>query len=509
LSPLNNARMKRDSSFHIIEPGGKRDRSSATSRSYYDSRKDIIYVAHGSNESAATNHEVSHYLMHVGTPYGAFVDSLEWSETRYVISCLKHFERNGIQVPVPLYEFANRVFKGRWSFFSPKSKRIAEEAVNKYIRPWSALIHTGNLLEGRKLKSVTRGTAVDAFGYLLRSEAIIREQLGRSIGEPNVAPTESDIDSRNTNFAACPEVGGREQRHHVGARYIYESMAVLAERDVESALDMGEAPEYGYLYFVRVMLPVMAVFDGQNNLALNPDGAPLHRKDISRDRFTLYHRAFAAICDLALFSPIGMPYASLRDKFPVKSFLWPQVHPGHRILQGLLDIETLADEMEDLASGVDKLQSFLCEQKLWIEPEYFYEAASLFPVEDSTPEGIKRHLAFMALRREHPLLLYKIHLRETLTETEEHALHKFFFANRPWMHTPRFGYVIVDRKDLLTRASRFFVESANDQIMFGPKFDAASCLPSEIEYSNYFANVRDAADFGELLRADVYAAVER
>ncbi|MBY5524445.1 hypothetical protein [Rhizobium leguminosarum] len=501
--------MRGEFDFHIIEEPSI-GRNSNSSRSFFDSRKDLLYIAEdldGDSLSNATTHEFSHFLLHAGSPYGSFVDSVNWCEQRLLFDCVGRFKNANISVPSPFYEFANRVFKGRWSFFSSATKRFAEAAVRDYIQPWSVLSHIENVMESRNLASVRRETEASAFSYLLRAEGIITQNMGMAVGEEAIHPDQALINCFHDNDSACPEVqvlGHGTDR--IGATHIFESMAVLAEKDHLAVMSIRTQPEYGFLYFTHYLAPTIAEY-AQGRPIVLPDGNLKIRNDISSERFELFARAFAAVCDLALFSPIGPVYAPLRKKFPERALLWMQMHPGWRVLQGLRDIQTLAPFMEDLSTGLGRLQSHLCKENFWIEPQNFYDAALSFTTQ-SNIENMQRHLAFMSLRASHPLLLFKLHLQEEATTTERLAMEKCFLENMPWVHMPNSGFAIRDRDDLLRRIVTYFMSSSSDQLMFKKKLDAITCIPASIDYGRYFSNMKNASEFAGLLRSSLYGPIK-
>jgi hypothetical protein len=489
-----------------------RERRSGGAFSYFSARRNVLYVsrdhAEPDEQYAATFHELSHFLFHVATPYGLFLDATAQTEQRLFDRFFNALRQNEMPIPTPLGELINRLMTDQPETSSPREQFLAN-AIREILAPWSILAHLENIFEARKVESVARENAASAYRSLIKGEAILERELGEIFGTDAFSKLGSIIQSatakQNEEFDACVLTnlyGSGTDR--IGAAHIFEGLAKLAELDHGVIVHMREMPEYAYLYFAGFLLPALCEFSESGDPIQLPNGRAKFRADRSPERQKLFARAFVVICDLALFTPIGPIYGTLRDQFPLAARHWGQLHPGWRVLHAIRMAEDCAARMADLRTGIQFAHQLLSDKFGWIEPDYFFEVAS-----KTAPKNnwMQRHLQAMSLRAENPERFFSYLLREDGSfESITDYIQKF----APWMHIPwRYnGFIIKGPDDLLDRLIVYFRACALEEIIWEPHFRELQTVPSDIQYQDYFSNLQSPAAVARLLRESLIGETE-
>lgn len=144
--------------------------------------------------------------------------------------------------------------------------------------------------------------------------------------------------------------------------------------------------------------------------------------------------------------------------------------------------------MEDLEKGIRRLQSELCRYYYWIEPGYFFDAASKA---SRHTEWISRHIDAMKMRADDPELIYKVILQEELSEQRTCQFIDYLQTYKPWMHLPYDpwnGFVVDDSNNLLKRPVTYFMACSVEDILFKPDFVSQNAIPRNLNFGKYFSN---------------------
>jgi hypothetical protein len=309
-----------------VERSDFNPRYAIKSLSYYNHKTDFQYIT---DIETFFLHENAHFLDHIGTSYGHFLDRLSYFSSNICRHMLSLFKADGAPpLPVPFRNWITDI--GRLeNLLREKSRNTNSlEVCLDYIcvlgAVWPSLIHLERTLEGECLESVLSMDpaypiagfrcieALDGQGSLLLPDSI-NELTRLQLSEDWSAP-ESGV----------PIVKAWGRNNPIGAISILESRAFIYDLGVEenksgrqkllSVVESSNSYEY-----LNAWLLIMN--DCLRCLGTDMKASDMNELDIKEALDT-----FLVLSDLALSPPVCWPYARLRTKNS-----WSDLHPGWRL----------------------------------------------------------------------------------------------------------------------------------------------------------------------------------
>lgn len=317
-----------------------------------------------------SDHEMSHLLAHASTPYGFFFQTLVDLHMRVAAD---YFEQTWKTFPdarihVPVQRFARSTAGGG---VSPSAAQLVP-FVDRYVKPWSRLVWLERIFEGADLASVRNATRAQAIRALNEFERLFHARLrdGKlfddarlqgaeltSAGRTELSPVSEEAEQR-PDGPACPNgkwFGGLVSP--IGTGHVMEG---LAQQVQEDPADPGRAlrePDvftrdrafvYWFLWYKT---------------------GELYGADTIKTRglagFQQLRNTVIALCDLALFTPIGPVYGRLRRT----GMSWSDLHPASRYFRAL-QITPAVGWIDDLSdASLASFQNTICQALGWPTPE--------------------------------------------------------------------------------------------------------------------------------------------
>jgi hypothetical protein len=264
-------------------------------------------------------HEMIHFLDHVATPYGLFLDHLTALTTHLYRKLVALFNRPGAPpLAVPLAVHAQKTGEA-WREFERRLRAAAApgfaigECVDQLVLVrilWAGVVRLERALEGEDLPTVDQVPA----GYLANVLQLI-ERLAETAfvppGDVLGLPYDPPVDWRAPMIPA-PRVSWHGAGHRLGGIGLLESRAFFAQR---GAFDPAAPPP-------DPLLDIRAAGDLKYfvSMGLLADAA-LALGATASEMFETY----ILLSELALFTPIGPVYSRFRT-----APSWEEVHPGWR-----------------------------------------------------------------------------------------------------------------------------------------------------------------------------------
>ena len=447
---------------------------------WYDARGNAFWLPGLTSErrSQVAAHEMSHFFLHVSTPYGWFLDELASKEDHQVSKyCHDTFRRNGgRRILVPVYPVAARVRQND-PIVSPYA---FADLCEQHVHPWAFSRYLQNLLEGADLPEVTNATHADALEALAAIEAY---EDAQSLPATFLDTYLADAPNRRAvNTMTWPD----GSTFPLGARHIFEGLAKQLERETrlsERDFKGGNRAQYWALWAF---------------MAKEFGGAIGSERDYRRLTDT-----FLALCDLALFVPAGRLYRQLRQPWTT----WDDLQPGWRFTAGVIEAKKLGligSLEQDLLSYQEQISSAWG----WPAPRRFLEIGAA--TVDPSPEA-QRHAEACRIRLASPFAFLDIE-REVQQRGAEEVLddartpvEQFFIKHLPLTYRPDHDAMLVrsftgTTSEPLHLIIRWFFARFNDWVMLRGVFTYEDLLPQRLQADKLFSNIASLDDFVSMLR---------
>ncbi len=323
-----------DETLYPVSRGGVRDRGHRTSEAAYDFETDFLSFKGVRKIPQIAVHELCHFFEHCSTPYGAFRHEVQ----RLAHDCVERFlqEHQGL-VFTPVYDWIELYLAGSSQYFDDINRAEFDALLTSTIKPWSRYRHFEDVIEGVDSAVVLQANV----GKLIRilSEIEVRDN---SIQLPSFS-------MGHCPTLTCDRTSGRGIP--IGAIHVSECIAQIQE-GFEHVDDRAD-PAYH----------VLACF-GLDMLKRTEAVWPT-RFDRQLDMTLL------ALADLALFTPIGQTYGTLRPQ----TANWRSIHPGCRFIDAA---ELVANNDWWICSlfEAEDLDNRICDALGWIRPRVFLDSVA-------------------------------------------------------------------------------------------------------------------------------------
>ncbi|HEV2705541.1 MAG TPA: hypothetical protein VGV59_06425 [Pyrinomonadaceae bacterium] len=429
-------------------------------------------------------HELSHYLLHVFTPYGAFLDELNNMQQNQVLGhCIDVLNYFRDKVQYPVYAFAKDLLtsQGR-AQTCVKDPEFLQAVIKKYVNPWAHSGRLENILEGNNTPNVRAALegdflsslrAVESYcdSYLYDDDALFEQPVQDNPSlPPRRFPEPINTGTGGEQNYACTRIEwGDRQTYPVGAIHIIESLAQLSESFNEDTWYRLYRSATGHPYLMLWLLTNMKL------ASQLPD---------SREGFGRLLNTYRALCDLAMFVPLGIIYGRLRPK----GAAWFDLHPGCRFMVAL-DAVPKVGWVENLEHDLDHFQKAICRETGWPEPEQFLKLGAQL----KHPEFLA-HRDACRLRLQHP----SAHLDAGLKVIEDDG---FVEKHLPLTYLSTHGELAVrgTGAQALSLIMGFFLPQLCRAIMLKPELNYQEMLPQHIQFEGLFANIKSTDDWLELI----------
>jgi hypothetical protein len=437
----------------------------------------------GASPQNATAHELSHVLLNAFTPYGNLIQELNYIQSNQVLNYCSHVARIGRQkILVPVYGFAKDFSSSPTLFESLGQRTDFGWLIAKFVRPWSHSWYLEQILEGESLPSVRAADQVAAVRALNMCEdyaaaMLSDEQLFGSQSVPirkfeqiiPVQPTDSSPGERLIS-QACFDLGWRstENRKPLGAKHIFEGHAqrygqLFGGPDPEEE-DLVST-DFGHFYLWCWASLLQEFFKTLGST-----------RDPTAAEFKQVMNTFWALCDLALFTPLGVVYGRLRTR----KLTWVDVHPGWRFMTAMGQLASIG-WLTDLFGDFSRFQNRICQQLGWPAPERFIELGSQL-----IESNFLMHRDACLMRTTHPCP----YLQEDLSRP---SMVKLISDHMPIYHSSQ-GDDLVIRGETAEECTRvllnYFLPQICWQIMMHEQLDYEALLPRTLRIDHVFSNVQ-------------------
>jgi hypothetical protein len=437
---------------------------------WYSPKLHTLWIgARGNSAFNVAAHELSHILLHAFTPYGQFIQELGMMQDNQVLNYCGIAARHG-KIPFPIYGFAQE-FKA-----SPNRFRGIRNdfgwLIENYVIPWSHTWYLEQILEGENLPSVRvarEEAAIKALTVVENySAGVLSEDdlFGHAITPEPLFEQVLPFASTVYESAACYSFGWNGEWLPLGAKHIFENHAnrfgqVFGGNDPDE--ENLVSASYGHFYLWCWALLVQEFEKSVGTID-------------SKEQMNRVLNTFWALCDLALFTPIGVVYGRLRPK----NLNWYDIHPGWRFMNTFAQLSAVG-WLNDLSDFVE-FQTAICRRLRWPSPDKFIELGMQL-----TNSNFLMHRDACLMRKQHPCPY--LHL-----DTKRDAMERFIAD-----HMPIYQRAEPDRLTIASSNAResirvilnFFLPQYCWQVMTRDRLNLEEVLPKNLKVDTVFSNVSD------------------
>ena len=241
--------------------------------------------------------------------------------------------------------------------FAAVALRVALDAVAELTLEWSDSVFLERLLEGTNVASVRRAREAD----VLETARTIETQLLDLLPDSDLFDAGARVPARTTHAVLALQArdgyaaptGGltiKFMNHPIGAMHVIEGFAQSLESGGSFQRVARSKRPQDYLSLWTHSVVAYGIKRVDDSIAFNR-----------------MHKTFAALCDLALFVPIGATYGRLR----AKTATWLDLQPGSRFLEAL-DVVAKDDLwIPDIPGELKDLHNRICARLNWRPPDDF------------------------------------------------------------------------------------------------------------------------------------------
>jgi hypothetical protein len=455
-------------------------RRHSASGGWYDYREDYLFIADSTSPnlpiSRACTHEVIHFLEHCSTPYGHLKDQLERTRVKKCVEFLTEYTE---EVYCPIFSWAQRLLHSSSHGHSPAhfNQVPSPDLIGRCLKPWSATVVLESCLDGEEHNSKYSETAMCDLVDYLESECLIPQSL--AFVSKHAPPTGNATSSAIQTMTLCSEAG-ELKKLSIGAKHASESIAQILEQiEPTNPLNMGN----DYLAFPLMTYACLVESGVPDNRLANAAGCTC-----------------LALADLALFSPLGSPYAGLRQPH----MTWQDVHPGFRFqkaIQFILSSKKWITSVGDCES----LANEVCDRFEWPRPRDFLELAA-------SSEAIcgQRHSEACRIRINEYSAFYSYQWDDPSS-----PVLKFYERHMPMVRWPGHGTVLGTPDDgvannPLGQVTQSYISRIVRKLMLPRGSKSESVLPNEIDFPRYFNDVETVGDLiGAFERKNPWSRADR
>lgn len=450
--------------------------------SWYDHKSNTIWI--GTSIAADLRnsvqlHEMSHFLVHVSTPYGWLLEECARAERHSVMSyCLDHYNRSpNNPIFVPLYDVA-RLVEQR----CPQLEHLLD-LCDKYVKPWSHVMFLQNVLEGEgfsEVASATHNTAGRSLDIVEEYLANLSDSFHPLRFSPKAFPLPNIPATPDATFPGEPEI-------RLGAKHIFEGIATQLESSSLLVQDLQKGTRLPY--WALWLLTVMRM--GKDRVR-------------SPEEYERLRNTFFALCDLALFVPAGNLYGQLRTE----EITWYDIHPAFRFITAL-NQATKLEWIDNLEKDMLPYQEWVSELVHWPAPIQFLKLGSALKGDNPS---LRRHAEACRIRLENPSAFLELgqHLQQGYRPTDDSSspAWKFFIDYLPMLYTPKTGQLFVRNYSFtatepLNLVLPWFLSQFSYYVTEEGVVRYEDLLPNEVRYETVWSNVKSREDFVALLQKGI------
>lgn len=321
----------------------EKSRSDPNVVAYYDYRTDHLIALEGTNTYP---HEQIHFLDHVASPYGLFLDSMaqiKWDGFRNLCSYFAGEDSPHLPIPLqPLMDDKDKLFDlllaSSGADFEIDACLRSFELFCFVFRSFAWLEMA---MEGPK-QDFNQQTIQLVPGALGLFEFIDESSLPDDILALNelISNSENGIGKWEWSREVAPKINVFGEPFQVGASSLMENRAFISDQRFSPSKkrrnkNLRELAKSGKNNYYALMLLVSDLIFG------------LDIKEMS-----IVHSTFNVLSDMALYTPIGKYYKPLRSENR-----WEDVHPGWRFLYFLKFIPKIGpfDSKQDVFEYQEKM----------------------------------------------------------------------------------------------------------------------------------------------------------
>lgn len=435
---------------------------------WFSHRANILWMGRYDQSTWAdvSNHEFNHFLAHCSTPYGAFLDDLGNLRTSIFTSMLN--AARPYHIRVPMYEHARIFLTDPIKFASRFTENIKNEC-EEFVAPWADCVLLERILEGENLPSVADANESTAVDLLTLAE--LRLRSGNGFNADLVRSSARDYVPVTTEFpyeSACPKGHKGKKKFPIGAHHVLEGLAQAAE---SGASMIRVLKSNNFLSYMSLYVSAVSAF-GPNRIKNSNDFASCF--------FT-----FLTLCDLALLTPIGTRFGSLRQP----NTKWRDVHPASRYFRALIYVANNNLWISKTPGAMRRLQHKICISFGWPTPNEFIRVGKI-----NTTANYKRHAnAFQMRSRRY----------DSFLSTSNTIIQRKFLRRHPPIY--RFEWedrTVIDERWAGDALVNYLLANLEWDFMLGNEIRLEKLLPPSVKYSICFENISSDHEFIELCIQD-------
>jgi hypothetical protein len=433
-------------------------------------------------------HELAHWRLHIATPYGFFLEELSFVQKNAALMfCVEYLRATGNQKPIyfPVYDFAQQVRNGGFRhIFSEQELEAVQYICASRVKRWSQATFLENVFEGIDCASVADAADAGVISHLLSIEQFIDDELDyfKALHYPTGTPRYPKPSGvMQLDCRACVADKGFDQVLYLGGSHVHESYARAFEPWGAGGIEQfKQNPEHTIL-FTRVCAKLMQWLGKDAELPGNPLSTML------------------AIADLALFTPVGGLFRSLRRD--VTS--WMDVHPGWRVSR-MIEALPKVGMIKDLEVELESFQNALCDELQWPRPRQFLELGARLG-SDGPIAGQGRFAEACKVRLRH-YAAFTMSVAEGM-EAYQHVT-QVLAVHMPTVLGPEsivdpMAYYGETKQQLCARLVDFFMPNWAWSIMKSSRLEYTELIPAEFVTNHLkYTNINTVEDFVALVDQD-------
>lgn len=444
-----------------------KDRPYRAGANYYSYRTNTIWL--GGRRAALDRawiaaHELSHYYLHVSTPYGFFLRRLSRLSDSCAIGYCLEFQQafSGRRIPYPIYVFSRNWLTRKEASAPTPEEYVLTHTIRKHVKPWSHLRFLLEVMEGsgwgdlaqsnERAKDFLNRSPKRALDFLLEFEAMEASHfpVGNKTGAPPLKPIPDER-------PACPFIPDSLGRYSAfGGHHVFEGVAQVIENPYNITEEhIAQNMDYWLLWLATI--------------------SSFESTPTSQEKATGLVNTFLALCDLSLFTPVGALYRSLRTE----TMDWTDIHPGYRFMKALQASRKIGFLTELSSDKLLAYQESICARLGWPSPREFI-LLGIFLEGNKELESEHRSAAFKRLRD------HSIYLRFMIDQVSKKEIEDLTPLNLPLIKPSIDDRLLIlshslDASAAIDQMVGYFMPQWSEAVMVQERLNYDAFLPKEFE----------------------------
>ena len=455
---------------------------------WYSHKMDMVWISNTKpGYGKVITHELDHFFLHAFTPFGHFLDEIavvQRSLAEYYCKAIYNDLKDTIRHPA--YTFAASFNINPGTLGIDRDKYI--DIVRRLVRPWSKAVFLEDVLEGNDFESVLLATSEDAGDALEICERLCAAtftdtaMFGASalaeIATGQRSPLASTRGANGERALACARASRNGESFPIGAANVFEGHALYTEmhQDGVNQDTLRNAVKDPTLRYLSLFANTVMAFGRER---VN-----------SEQEYRQVTRTFLALCDLALFTPVGATYGRLRRK----DHTWEDVQPAHRFFKALAVIEAGGHWLSGATHDeYQALHDSISDSLGWARPSEFVALGRRL----KGPGEFVRHSKACEIRQQ-----FANPFADEVHGSEHYK--QLLMTGGAFLYSPstqnRLSLLAADKETRLSKLIEYFLRTYCWRVMTAEAaFHLTDCLPPDLDWEVMFDNIKTPKEFLELI----------